>query len=110
CLLAQLLGVAPPLVGEPEQQSAACGIVRRFGGASAFLRMLLVEAHECHGCSSIPVRATPASQVTLSDSSRHCCTAVPFRRVNFRPYWSSCRGFRRIQACPIDLPADRVAG
>ena len=66
-LLAQSLGVASPLVGELEEQGAACGVVRRFGGPSAFLRVLLVEASERHGSPSIQVRGspTPAPQVTL---------------------------------------------
>ena len=58
-LLAQLLGVASPLVGELEEQSAPCGVAGRFGGASAFLRVLLVEVSERHGSSSIQVRGGP---------------------------------------------------
>jgi hypothetical protein len=60
-LLAQSLGVASPLVGELEEQSAPCGVVGRFGGASAFLRVLLVEASERHGSSSIQVRGGPTT-------------------------------------------------
>jgi len=40
--LAQLLGVAPPFIGELEEQGAAIGIIGLFGGASAFVRVLLV--------------------------------------------------------------------
>ena len=58
-LLAQALGVASPLVGELEEESAAVGIFGLLSGASAFLRVLLVEASERHGSSSIQVRGKP---------------------------------------------------
>jgi hypothetical protein len=43
------LGVVSPLVGDLEKQGAAPGVVGRFGGANAFLRVLLVEVSERHG-------------------------------------------------------------
>jgi hypothetical protein len=48
-LLAQLVGVASPFGGELEEQGAATGVFGLFGGASAFVRVLVVETSERHG-------------------------------------------------------------
>jgi hypothetical protein len=48
-LLTQLVGVASPFGGELEEQGAATGVFGLFGGASAFVRVLVVETSERHG-------------------------------------------------------------
>jgi hypothetical protein len=47
--LAQFVGVASPFGGELEEQDAATGVFGLFGGASAFVSMLVVETSERHG-------------------------------------------------------------
>jgi hypothetical protein len=47
--LAQFLGVSPPFSGELEEERAAAWVIGLFGGANAFLRMLVVETSERHG-------------------------------------------------------------
>jgi hypothetical protein len=48
-LLAELVRVTSPFVCKLAEEVAAFGVFGCFGGASAFVRVLLVEASEQHG-------------------------------------------------------------
>jgi hypothetical protein len=78
--LPQSLGVLPPLIRKHEEQRAVFGVFGLLRGASAFLRVLVIEASERHGTifqiSSAKGPDTSLA-ITLTDSSWH--VAVRFK-------------------------------
>ena len=84
----------PPLVGELEEQCAACGVVGVLGRVSAVVGVAVIELSEEHG-RSFPGGAeggpTPPSAITLAGESWHA--AVQFSPaalifVHFAQRWA----------------------
>ena len=93
--LAQFLGVSPPFVGELEKQGATSRVFGLLGGASAVVRVLLVELSERHGSSSIQVRgrpdSCPAGHPLVCRGMLQCGSVL---RNDFHPFWTTV-GWRR---------------
>lgn len=97
-LLAQLLGISSPLVGELEEQGAAFWVFGLLSGANAFVRVLLVELSEGHGSSSIQARkARHLSRRSPIGESLAAAVWFEFCGLNFghrsqvRPYSGAVR-------------------
>jgi hypothetical protein len=93
--LAQFLSVSPPFIGELEEERAAAWVIGLFGGANAFLRVLVVETSERHGTVPFQRGRRPES---LSANTLPVCRRMlqcgSVLRNDFHPFWTTV-GWRR---------------
>ena len=77
--LPQSLGVLPPLIRKHEEQRAVFGVFGLLRGASAFLRVPVIEASERHGTIFQITSAKGARHLSRNHPNRFvaaCCSAV----------------------------------
>ena len=76
--LPQSLGVLPPLMRKHEEQRAVFGVFGLLRGASAFLRVPVIEASERHG-TIFQISSEGARHLSRNHPNRFvaaCCSAV----------------------------------
>ena len=80
--LPQSLGVLPPLIRKHEEQRAVFGVFGLLRGASAFLRVLVIEASERHG-TIFQISSAKGPDTSLANHPNRfvaaCCSAFNAR-------------------------------